>query len=92
MAPFFAEAARRLEPRVRLGKLNTDDEHDPAERFGIRSIPTLIVFSAGREIARTAGAMPAAALIQWINAAVAPVARSRASSGAQADAGDARSA
>jgi thioredoxin 2 len=83
MAPSFAEAARRLEPQARLAKLNTDDEHEPAERFGIRSIPTLIAFSGGREIARTSGAMPAAALIQWINAAIAPVTNARGSTAAQ---------
>jgi thioredoxin 2 len=83
MAPFFAEAARRLEPHVRLAKLNTDDEHAPAERFGIRSIPTLIAFSGGREIARTSGAMPAAALIQWINSAIAPLSKDRGSSEAR---------
>jgi thioredoxin 2 len=92
MAPAFAAAARQLEPHVRLGKVNTDDEHEPAERFRIRSIPTLVVFSGGREITRTAGAMPAAALVQWISSAVAPLARFRVDPTSRADAGDARSA
>jgi thioredoxin 2 len=71
MAPFFEEAARRLEPDVRFGKLDTEAEPAPAARFGIRSIPTLIVFRAGREIARQAGAMNTAALTRWVNAAIA---------------------
>lgn len=66
MAPAFAQAAAELEPRVRLGKLNTEEESPLAGRFGIRSIPTLIVFKQGREIARQSGAMDVASLIRWI--------------------------
>ena len=71
MAPFFEETARRLEPDVRFGKLNTEAEPAPAARFSIRSIPTLIVFRDGREVARHSGAMNTAALTQWVNAAIA---------------------
>ena len=66
MAPAFAEAARQLEPRVRLAKLNTESEPALAGRFGIRSIPTLILFEHGREIARQSGALDTARLIRWI--------------------------
>lgn len=66
MAPAYEEAAARLEPQYRLAKLNTDDESGIAARYDIRSIPTLIVFKGGREVARQAGAMPAAALVDWI--------------------------
>jgi len=65
MAPAFEEAARALEPRVRLVKVNTDEEQRLAAAFGIQSIPTLALVHKGREIARTAGAMPAATLVQW---------------------------
>lgn len=66
MAPAFEEAARALEPRVRLVKVNTDEEQRLAAMFGVQSIPTLALVHKGREIARTAGAMPAAALVQWV--------------------------
>jgi thioredoxin 2 len=66
MAPAFEQAAARLEPRLRLAKVNTDEEPEIAGRYGIRSIPTLIVFAQGREIARQAGALPAGALVDWI--------------------------
>jgi thioredoxin 2 len=69
MAPAFEQAAAQLEPHFRLGKLNTDDEVEIAGRYGIRSIPTLIVFKLGREVARQAGAMPAAGMMQWIRQA-----------------------
>ncbi|MGE5492467.1 MAG: thioredoxin TrxC [Actinomycetota bacterium] len=66
MAPHFAEAARRLEPHFRLAKVNTEEEQQLAGRYGIRSIPTLVVFKGGVEVARTSGAMPAEALVSWI--------------------------
>lgn len=66
MAPAFAAAAGQLEPYVRLGKLDTEAEQALAARFAIRSIPTLILFSQGREIARQSGAMPASAIVNWV--------------------------
>lgn len=65
MAPAFAQAAGRLQPRVRLGKVDTEAEQGLAARFDIRSIPTMILFDRGREIARTAGAMDASAIVAW---------------------------
>ncbi len=66
MAPAFEQAARELEPRVRLAKLNTENEPQLAARFAIRSIPTLAIFQGGREIARQSGAMDTASLTRWI--------------------------
>jgi thioredoxin 2 len=66
MAPAFHEAARQLEPQVRLAKLNTEDEQGIAGQFGIRSIPTLALFHNGREVARQAGAMGAADIVRWV--------------------------
>ncbi len=68
MAPEFERAAHRLEPRFRLIKIDVDAEPELAARFGIRSIPTLVLARHGREIART-GAMPAARLESWTRAA-----------------------
>ncbi len=70
MAPQFEKAAAHLEPAVRLGKLNTDDEQELAGRFGIRGIPTMILFSHGREVARQSGLMDAAGIQRWVAAAV----------------------
>ena len=65
MAPVFEQAAQRLEPAMRLGKVDTEAEPMLAQRFGIRSIPCLVLIRKGQEIARTAGAMPLQSLIQW---------------------------
>jgi thioredoxin 2 len=70
MAPHFEQAARDLEPHVRLAKLNTEDAQEVAARFGIRSIPTVIAFRNGREVARQSGAMDARSLVQWVRGAV----------------------
>jgi thioredoxin 2 len=65
MAPQFEQAARLLEPKLRLAKVNTEAEPALANRFGIRSIPTLALFRGGREIARQAGAMGAQDIVRW---------------------------
>jgi thioredoxin 2 len=70
MAPAYAEAARRIEPAARFAKLNTEEAQAVAGRYGIRSIPTLIVFKGGREVARQSGAMSADALARWVSAAL----------------------
>jgi len=70
MAPAFAAAAKQLEPGVRLAKVNTEEERDLAARFGIRSIPTLILFHQGGERARQAGAMDTAGIVRWAGRAV----------------------
>ncbi|MBF0463037.1 MAG: thioredoxin TrxC [Magnetococcales bacterium] len=66
MAPVFMQAAATLEPRVRVAKLDTEAERAIAAQFGIQSIPTLILFRGGREVARQAGAMPLPALLAWV--------------------------
>ncbi|MCG7598220.1 thioredoxin TrxC [Halomonas sp. McH1-25] len=66
MAPVFAQVAGELEPRMRFAKLDTEAEQALAGRFGIRSIPTLIVFKHGQEVARQAGAMQGSQLKQWL--------------------------
>ena len=65
MAPAFAQAAKVLEPQVRLLKLDTEAVPQIAARYQIRSIPTLILFKGGREVARQSGAMPAQAIAAW---------------------------
>jgi thioredoxin 2 len=66
MAPVFEAAAARHQPSARFGKLNTEDSGAVAARHGIRSIPTLIVFHGGREVARQSGAMDRAMLDRWL--------------------------
>lgn len=66
MAPEFRKAADVLEPNVRFAKLDTEAAQDVAAAHGIRSIPTMILFRQGREIARQSGAMGAGHIVQWL--------------------------
>ena len=66
MAPAFEKAAVALEPNVRLAKLNTEDEQQIGTQFDIRSIPTMVLFKDGKEIARQSGAMMGGQIEQWV--------------------------
>ncbi len=70
MAPQFAQAAAQLEPYVRLVKVDTEEEQVLGARFGIRSIPTLILFKDGKELARQSGAMSSADIVRWSKSAI----------------------
>jgi len=65
MAPHFERAARDLRERVRLVKVNTEEAPGLAQRYGIRAIPTLVLFKDGAEVKRASGAMDAGALARW---------------------------
>lgn len=69
-APIFEQAAAELEPRLRLAKVNTEAEPRLAQRFGIRSIPTLAIFRQGREVTRITGALPLSQFLQWARQAI----------------------
>jgi len=70
MAPAFAQAAAQLEPAARLAKVNTEEAQALAARYAIRSIPTMVVFRNGKELARTSGAMGAADIVRWVRSQV----------------------
>ena len=66
MAPVFAQAAERLAPGVLCAKLDTDAPPRAAARYAIRSIPTLIVFRDGVEVARQSGALDLGRLLKFV--------------------------
>jgi len=66
MAPQYEQAARSLEPRVRVAKVDTEAEPALGARYAIRSIPTLALFRNGQEVARQPGAMGAADIVRWV--------------------------
>jgi thioredoxin 2 len=69
MAPHFETAAREL-PDVRFVKVDSDASPQSSARYGIRSIPTLIVFRNGNEVARQSGAMQATELKRWLQSRI----------------------
>lgn len=70
MAPAYEQAAQMLEPHVRLGKVNTEEEQTLAARFGISSIPTLVLLRGGRELARQPGALGVQDIVQWVRSKI----------------------
>ena len=65
MAPVFESAAAQLQPQVRLSKVDTEQESGLAAQYNIRSIPTLVLYRQGKEVARMAGAMDLENLLAW---------------------------
>ena len=65
MAPLFEEAAKALEPELRLLKLNADAAPEVMSRYAIRGIPTLLLFDRGRLVEKQAGAMDEAGIVRW---------------------------
>ena len=65
MAPVFSKAAAILKPKIRLIKINTEEQPGLAARNNIRSIPTIVLFNSGKEKARQAGAIGEQDLVRW---------------------------
>ena len=66
MGPEFSKAAGQLRSEARLVKLNTEAHPEPSARLGIRGIPTMIAYAAGRETKRQSGAASAAQIVTWV--------------------------
>ncbi len=66
MAPVFSQAASKMATQIRFAKVDTEQAQDIAARYGIRSIPTMIVFRNGQEIDRVSGALDQTALTRWL--------------------------
>ena len=67
VAPIVEEIASDYDGKIKVGKINTDDNQKVAAQFGIRSIPTLALFKGGRQLASQPGAMSLSQLLQWID-------------------------
>ena len=67
MGPVFAQVAAQMKTRYRFAKVNTEAEQRLAQQYGIRSIPTLVLFRNGAEVDRVSGALDAANLKNWLS-------------------------
>ena len=70
IAPALEEIATEMNGKVKIAKLNVDENPGVASKYGIRSIPTLMVFKDGKQIATKTGAGPKSELSRWISASV----------------------
>lgn len=71
VSPVVEELGTEMRESLRVAKLNVDDNPTTAQRFGVMSIPTLILFKQGEEVARVVGAQPKERILQQIQPHVA---------------------
>ncbi|MBI2875244.1 MAG: thioredoxin [Firmicutes bacterium] len=69
-APILEDFAAKVKGKIQVRKLNTDENGDTAAQYGIRSIPTLILFKDGKEVDRHIGVAQAQELEKWVGAHV----------------------
>ncbi|MGP1257130.1 thioredoxin TrxA [Algihabitans albus] len=70
IAPALEEIAQDLNGKARIAKLNIDDNPSTPARYGVRGIPTLMIFKDGQVAATKVGALPKGALQQWIEESI----------------------
>jgi thioredoxin 1 len=70
IAPALEEIATEMQGKVKIAKFNVDENPKIAQQLGIRSIPTLMVFKDGKQVATKTGAGPKSELHRWISASV----------------------
>ena len=71
IAPLLDDIAGELNGKIKVAKLNVDENPELAAQFGVRSIPTLMIFKAGEVADTKVGAAPKTVLSNWISKAVA---------------------
>jgi len=67
MAPAYEEAAEHFPLKARFAKVNTEEFQQLAAPFGIRGIPTIIIFKGGAEVERVSGALPVQQIVQMVS-------------------------
>jgi len=70
VGPVLEEVAGELKGKLKIVKLNVDENPETAAKYGIQSIPTLMIFKNGEMASRQIGAAPKAKIVQWITGAV----------------------
>ena len=72
IGPSLEEIAREMQGKVKITKLNVDENPEVSARLGIRSIPTLMIFKDGKLASQKVGASPKSELVKWIKSAIEP--------------------
>jgi len=69
IGPHLEEISEEMSGKVKIAKLNIDENPDIAAKYGVRSIPTLVMFKDGEPASIQVGAKPKSALVDWVNSA-----------------------
>ncbi|MFD2264043.1 thioredoxin TrxA [Lacibacterium aquatile] len=70
IAPALEELSDELAGKVTIAKLNIDDNPSAPAKYGVRGIPTMLLFKGGQVVAQKVGAMPKGMLASWLNGAL----------------------
>ncbi|HVY04302.1 MAG TPA: thioredoxin TrxA [Caulobacterales bacterium] len=74
IAPALEEIAAEMGGKVTIAKLNIDESPMTPGKYGVRGVPTMMIFKNGKVTATRMGAMPKSKIVEWVNETVAPVA------------------
>lgn len=71
IGPILDEIANEMEGKLTVAKVNIDNNPESPQRYGVRGIPTMILFKDGKPLATKVGSMPKTQLVEWLNSFVA---------------------
>lgn len=71
LSPVLDEIAKEMEGKLTVAKVNIDQNPESPQKYGVRGIPTLILFKDGKPVATKVGSMPKSQLCEWLNSVVA---------------------
>ncbi len=71
LSPILDEVAKEWEGKVTIAKVNIDQNPESPQKYGVRGIPTLILFKDGKPVATKVGSMPKSQLVEWLSSHVA---------------------
>lgn len=71
IGPILDEIANEMGEKITVAKVNIDDNPESPQRFGVRGIPTMILFKDGKPVATKVGALPKSQLVEWLKSHVA---------------------
>ncbi len=71
LSPVLDELAKEMEGKVTIAKVNIDQNPESPQKYGVRGIPTLILFKDGKPVATKVGSLPKSQLVEWLNSLVA---------------------
>ena len=79
IGPALEELSVELEGKVKIAKINIDDNPQTPTKYGVRGIPTLMIFSGGEVVATKVGAIPKSRIADWITESISDVSATAAS-------------